>query len=255
MAQRLLERWRVDRRVRGLILGQLGRPEAYGLSGNEIERRSTFDPSKETVLLTQGLVHTRGVLDALERRLRRDGYEVFSIHLGGLFNVWNTWTIPRVARRLITRVRRLRARHQLGRIHMVGHSKGGLIGRYMVQMLGGDEDIRTLITLGTPHQGTPTAHVVSIPGLRGLLPSGPEMLPDSELLQRLNGMVFPERTRLVSIFSRTDLVCPFWCSELTSPTGGRVRNLMVHGQGHTDLLHDLRVYRLLRAELRPPFEL
>ena len=36
------------------------------------------------------------------------------------------------------------------RIHVIGHSMGGLIARYYVQRLGGDERVHTLVTLGTP---------------------------------------------------------------------------------------------------------
>ena len=44
------------------------------------------------------------------------------------------------------------------RIHVVGHSMGGLIARYYVTRLGGDERVHTLVTLGTPHHGTYTAY-------------------------------------------------------------------------------------------------
>ena len=37
------------------------------------------------------------------------------------------------------------------RVHVVGHSLGGLIARYYVQRMGGDARVHTLCTLGTPH--------------------------------------------------------------------------------------------------------
>lgn len=245
---------RADRRVVRWIMGQLGPVGAYHPGGNEVEKVSDFDPTREAVLLTQGLVQTRGVMAPLERRLREDGFTVFSFHLGGLMGTWNTHPIPEVARRLAGRIRRIRARYQLDRIHMIGHSKGGLIGRYVVQMLGGEAHIKTLITLGSPHRGTPTAYLASFPPLSAALRSVPEMVPGSALIQALEAAPFPQTTRMVSIFSRTDLVCPYWCSWL-EPSGGRARNLMVHGPGHTGLLADARVYRLLRAELRGDFKL
>ena len=46
------------------------------------------------------------------------------------------------------------------RIHVIGHRLGGLIARYFVQRLGGDAQVHTLVTLGTPHQGTQLARPV-----------------------------------------------------------------------------------------------
>ena len=46
------------------------------------------------------------------------------------------------------------------RIHIIGHSLGGLIARYYVTRLGGDARVHTLITLGTPHEGSYAAYAV-----------------------------------------------------------------------------------------------
>lgn len=40
------------------------------------------------------------------------------------------------------------------RITLVGHSMGGLVARFLVCLLGGYKYVHTVITLGTPHQGT-----------------------------------------------------------------------------------------------------
>ncbi|MFC8392737.1 lipase family alpha/beta hydrolase [Streptomyces sp. NPDC057238] len=39
------------------------------------------------------------------------------------------------------------------KVVLVCHSTGGLVGRYYLECLGGRETARTLVTLGTPHQG------------------------------------------------------------------------------------------------------
>jgi triacylglycerol lipase len=48
-------------------------------------------------------------------------------------------------------------RPELGNIHLIAHSMGGLDSRYMISRLGMAGRILTLTTLGTPHQGTPFA--------------------------------------------------------------------------------------------------
>lgn len=41
-----------------------------------------------------------------------------------------------------------------GPIHLIGHSMGGLDGRYMIAKLGMADRVRSLTTVGTPHRGT-----------------------------------------------------------------------------------------------------
>lgn len=40
------------------------------------------------------------------------------------------------------------------KVHLVGHSMGGLDSRYMISRLGMENQILTLTTIGTPHRGT-----------------------------------------------------------------------------------------------------
>ncbi len=46
------------------------------------------------------------------------------------------------------------------KINIIGHSKGGLEGRYLISRLGMDDHVSSLTTLGTPHQGTHLADIV-----------------------------------------------------------------------------------------------
>jgi triacylglycerol lipase len=41
-----------------------------------------------------------------------------------------------------------------GPVHLIGHSMGGLDGRYMISRLGMADRVRSLTTVGTPHRGT-----------------------------------------------------------------------------------------------------
>ena len=44
-----------------------------------------------------------------------------------------------------------------GKVHVVAHSMGGLDARHMISRLGMDEQVLTLVTIGTPHRGSPVA--------------------------------------------------------------------------------------------------
>jgi pimeloyl-ACP methyl ester carboxylesterase len=47
-----------------------------------------------------------------------------------------------------------RAQHPDARLVLVAHSMGGLVSRYFVEVLGGWQDTRALITIGTPFRGS-----------------------------------------------------------------------------------------------------
>ena len=54
---------------------------------------------------------------------------------------------------------------------------GGLVARYYVQRMGGDQRVHTLVTLGTPHSGTYAARLVPHPVARQLRP-GSELIAE-----------------------------------------------------------------------------
>jgi len=244
-------RWMSDwtDRVRGVLIGNMGRVSAYVPTGNRVEKVTRFMPGDEPVLLIQGFVHTRGVLNILESRLRRDGFPVFSLNLAGFLNIYNTRPIEMLARGVAEKVERLQQRHAFERISIIAHSMGGLVSRYYVQALDGHLQVKTLITLGTPHHGTPTAYAASVPPLSLVTVCGRQMLPGSKFILDLAERRVPADVKLVSIYSRADLVCPYRYSVLEPREGELVRNFCVDGIGHTSLLHSERVYRLISKEL------
>jgi hypothetical protein len=55
---------------------------------------------------------------------------------------------------------------------------------------------------------------------------------------------------LVSIYSRSDLVCPWWCSVLRPRPGEEgMENVEVQGPGHSELCWDPEVYSHVRQRL------
>ena len=225
----------------------LGSPRYY------LGRRSTrFDDAGmpgDTVLLIQGFFQTRRVMETLETRLRADGFRVVSFRLGGLLWNFNTRGVPTLARRIDQKLRRLREGRDIGRVHIVGHSMGGLVGRYLVQEEGAGEYIDTVITLGSPHRGTPTAFIGAGLGLLLVSHAMWQLFPMSPLVRRLNEGRFPEGCRLVSVYSEQDLVCPWRSSVLGTTDGQDVRNVLVKGLGHMQLVEDPWVYGLILREL------
>jgi pimeloyl-ACP methyl ester carboxylesterase len=221
----------------------------FDASGNRVRRRTDFANCPRPVLLLYGLFSTRRSCEVLEHRLRRDGYGVFSIDLGGLGGAFNTRGIDESAELVREKVERLYARYALGPLSIIGHSKGGLIGRYYVERLGGDARVRTLVTLGTPHQGTPRAYLgCATVGL--FAPSVWQMTPRSTFLRRLNLGPWPNSVDLVSVYSRADACTPYPSGRVELPGADNVRNVEVPGLRHRDFLVAASAYEVVQRALR-----
>ncbi|TGK04938.1 lipase [Leptospira semungkisensis] len=52
------------------------------------------------------------------------------------------------------------ANNYTGKVHIIGHSQGGLDARYLISNLGFSSKVATLTTLNTPHLGSPLASVI-----------------------------------------------------------------------------------------------
>ena len=66
-------------------------------SSNRIERLTDFEKCEHPVLLLYGFGATRRTVSILEQRLRRDGFCVFSLNLGGVFDTFNTRCIEELS--------------------------------------------------------------------------------------------------------------------------------------------------------------
>lgn len=198
-------------------LGSL-HPVARGLVVGNVEAAGT------PILLIHGMFDNRAIFAVLKRRLRRRGFgRVMTLNYSPMTN-----DIRQAARDLSGAVEELVAATGYERIHVVGHSLGGLIARYYVQRLGGDQRVHTLVTLGTPHTGTLPARLVPIELCRQLSP-GSDLY--AELADRADGC----RTRFVAYWSDLDqMILPHENGRLDHPDLV-VRNVLVRGRGHMSI--------------------
>ena len=199
------------------------------------------------MLLVHGFLATPGVLHALAARLGRSGYCTHHVDLGGLFGRFNARPVEELARVVAERVEQLIRHHPRERIDLVGHSEGGLIGRYYVQKLNGARRVRHLVTLGTPHRGTPWAYTGYLVGR--VLPSLRQMAPGSPLLRDLTDDTFPDNVRLTSIYSQRDPFCPPSSCRLEDNRGAHLKNIEVARAGHVAFLYSARIASVIRREL------
>jgi alpha/beta hydrolase fold len=176
------------------------------------------------VLLVHGLIDNRSVFSVMNRNLRRRGFaHVCTWNYSPLLD-----DIGRGAADLGAQVERICEQTGYDRVHVVGHSLGGLISRYYVQRLGGDRRVESLVTVGTPHEGSLWANVVPTPLIRQLRPGSPVI---RELAEPAAGC----RTRFTAIYSDLDqMVLPTASGRCEHPDLD-TRNVLVRGVGHMSL--------------------
>jgi pimeloyl-ACP methyl ester carboxylesterase len=242
---------RAARAVR-VVRNQLGSIRRGYLGGDLADRRDDFGEGGPVVLLINGFFQSRNIWTVMEARLRADGYRVMSFHTGGLWSRFDSHPVETLAERIAAKVERLAERHGFHRLHVVGHSRGGLVARRWVVAHGGASRVASVVTLGTPHHGTPTALLALPLVLAGVHPrSLRELLPRSPLVRGLREEGFPAGVPLTSVWSADDVICPWWCARLhPSAAESHVGNVEVPGVGHSELVWHPGVYAIVRDRLR-----
>ncbi len=216
----------------------------HTLSGLSPEQRGLFHYDVEAattpILLVHGFIDNHAIFTVMERALRRRGFQTLSAYDYGLL----THNIPRAAVRLGETIEKLATKSGHERIHVIGHSLGGLIARYYVQRLGGDSYVRTLVTLGTPHHGTQLAWIAP------LLPPVRHLTPRSPVIRELAEPAPDCRTRFIAFHSDIDpLIVPSSNARLEHPDLN-ARNIAVRGVGHLSMPHNGRIAFTIAGALR-----
>ncbi len=110
--------------------------------------------------------------------------------------------IPTLATRLVRLTNSLAAATGTNRVHLVGHSLGGLIIRYAVCVVGVDPLVDTAITVATPHRGSRVAW------LGGLGNAAGQGRSNSAALRRMHAAGGPSETRWIAYYTDRDLLVP-----------------------------------------------
>ncbi|MFD4576819.1 esterase/lipase family protein [Streptomyces sp. NPDC058417] len=198
-------------------------------------------PPAPPVVLLHGFIDNRSVFVLLRRSLAQHGrHRVESLNYSPL-----TCDIRSAAELLGRHIEEICERAGADRVDIVGHSLGGLIARYYVQRLGGDTRVRTLVTLGTPHEGTRVAP------LANAHPIVRQMRPGSAVIEELALPASGCRTRFVSFWSDLDhLMVPLETARLDHPDL-MTENVQVSGVGHLALPVHPAVATGIRRALDP----
>jgi pimeloyl-ACP methyl ester carboxylesterase len=188
------------------------------------------------VLLVHGYGANKSNWWFLERELRTAGFGV--IHALN-YNPLRV-DVPTVAARCVRRARELMTDTGSEHVHLVGHSLGGIIARYAVQ-LGGLREAATCITIASPHAGAPLATL-------GVGRLAVQVRPGSPLLRRLAASSRPTSTRFTAYYSNLDVLVPGWRAMIAEPAL-RATNILVKDEGHLSIMLSRRLADSVATQL------
>jgi pimeloyl-ACP methyl ester carboxylesterase len=179
----------------------------------------------DVVVLIHGFFASAGAFRPMRVRLEREGARVATFtHAPGQ-------GVRAIARRL---ARMVHAIPNGARVHVVGHSLGGIVARWYVQELGGHARVAQTISLASPFRGAPLAK--RLPWLVGA-----DLHATSSTLERLRASPHAVRVPHTSIIAGEDhLIVP---QRSAAFDHGEV--IVMSGRSHNSLLFDEEVARVI----------
>jgi pimeloyl-ACP methyl ester carboxylesterase len=207
-------------------------PAGFGRGGEaalqELEDRPS--PIETPVLLVHGWGANRSNWFLVQRQLRLAGFgRVHALN----YNPF-TGDIPALAEQCATRAEALRDRFGVERIHVVGHSLGGVIARYAIQVLD-LEGVDVCVTVASPHGGVRLARYGSPFAVLSPLASGLQLRPDSPVMEELRATARPLPTRFVAYYSNLDMVVRARRAMILEPELGAT-NILAKDRGHLSIM-------------------
>jgi triacylglycerol lipase len=147
--------------------------------------------------------------------------------------------VPGLAERCAERAERLKDHFGVDRVHLVGHSMGGVVARYAVQVLG-LSGVGVCLTVASPHGGVRLAEYGSRVGTIAPLVSGTQLRPGSEVMTLLRYSARPLPTRFVAYYSNLDLIVPARRAMILEPELAAT-NILVKDHGHMSIMLSRRL--------------
>lgn len=175
-------------------------------------------PDKSPVILIPGIGGRWNFLKKLGDKISLAGHPVYIVpDLGHNFK-----SIPRSAEI----VRKVIDDNNLKDMIIVAHSKGGLIGKYILVYLNSDKRVKQLVALATPFSGSHLARIVPHKSFH-------ELLPDSEVIQDLSKHM-EVNNKIISVY-------PIYDNSIWHKNGPKLdgaKNIEVKVAGHHKIIFD-----------------
>ena len=190
------------------------------------------------VMLVHGLGADRSCFNVMENYLHDAGYTVYSVSYSCVGS-----DIHACARNLEREAAWLIEETGSESMYVVAHSLGGVVLRWATMHTRMRDWLTVGVTLGSPHLGTPTAHLapVRLPGFGRIVS---QLRPGAHLTTDFDDQ---RGVRWVAIAGASDLVVPPKYACL--PRASNVRNVLVPWCGHLTLTHNRQCLDIILEEL------
>ena len=209
-----------------------GTDPAFGaLQRVQVHPAATMRP----VLLVHGFGGTKSSWSVVARTLAAKGLTVDAF----TYAPFGT-SVEQVADRLVVEVQRMLSQTGADKVHLIGHSLGGVV---IAQAVAGGRlagKVDTIVTLGAPFGGSPWAHLVPFGAIVRALREG------SPLLRRLGSAPVPEGVRWLAIKATLDMVVP---GIRSVPAHAEVETVTIGGAGHLGMLLSPQVVETIVSAL------
>lgn len=192
-------------------------------------------PTARPVLLVHGFGGTKSSWSFLARTLSAQGLTVDAM----TYTPFGT-SVEQLADRLVVEVERLLSQTGADKLHLVGHSLGGVV---IAQAIAGGRLtglVDTVVTLAAPFAGSPWANLLPIGAVIRALREG------SPLLRRLASAPVPDGVRWLAFTATLDMIVPGLRSV---PVPAEVETVTVNGVGHLGMLLSQQVAGRIIAAL------
>jgi pimeloyl-ACP methyl ester carboxylesterase len=202
----------------------------------DVEALVTRESSVDTpILLVHGFGANKSNWLYLRRYLEQAGFgRVHALNYNALGA-----DIPTLAEQCAERAAELRDQCGAERVHLIGHSLGGLIARYAVQVTG-LQRAGVCITIASPHGGVRIARLGAPLSVLRPFASSIQLRPNSAVMTELRRSRRPLATRFVAYYSNLDLLVPARRAMILDP-GIEATNIFVKDQGHLSIMFSRRL--------------
>ncbi len=210
--------------------------------GGRMRSRSSTDSSSTPVLFVHGYLANKSNWYFVERELREVGFD--RIHAMNYSP--RHADVDRLAETCVLRAHEVMAATGAQRIHLVGHSLGGLVIRKAVQALGLAE-AASVVTVASPHGGVDLARLTGV--TRGRNTIAVQLRPGSAWLRSLWADAHPmPDTRFVAYYSNLDLLVPGRRAMMLEPELAAT-NILMKDHGHLSIMLAPALARSVAQEL------
>ncbi len=214
-----------------LVRGEYGSANSVAL---QTQSRAAAAPP---VLLVHGFGGAKSSWSLVAQALSDRGLSVDAMAYAPVGN-----SVEQLADKLVAHVEIMLSRTGAEKVHLVGHSLGGVIIAQAISDPRLNGRVETVITLGSPFGGSPWAGVLPVVDMVRAL------RPGSTLLRRLACTPLPDGVRWLSVTAALDIIVPGLRS---MPPHPQAETITVNDVGHLGMLLSRRVIGYITAALCP----